>query len=72
MDKVYIYENYKHLTENPPLHNVVDYIFHDCSHELKPIKISIDEIIHAQKIILAVTGLCQKHGEIDYLVTFTK
>jgi hypothetical protein len=72
MDKVFIYDNFKHLTKNPPVHKAIDYIFNNCEHEIMPFRISSHEIIHKNKIILSVYGICQIHGKVNYLVTFIK
>ena len=70
MNKVFLYEDFKHLEKNPPQHREVDYIFHDCENELKPVQISDEEIINDKKIITKITGLCSKHGYICFFISF--
>jgi hypothetical protein len=72
MRKVFIFDNWIHLTKNPPLHSGVDYIFNNCEQSLKPIKIINSEIINAKRVILTVIGMCQEHGEVEYYVSFVK
>jgi len=72
MDKVFIYDNYKHLGKNPPQHNAVDSAFNGCDMLLSPQKVSAHEIIQNDKVILEITGVCPIHGVVSYYVRFIK